>query len=229
MDRVVDEKKDIAYFKNVIPELVKEYYSECGVDEAKIIDAPLNTWSACMRFINRECISRDDLMEDYEIGQGGHNKRYNTELVGVLCNIFLEMCETYDKTPSLWAFALLIGADRVTLEKWLYNYQGGLSLQHSNITKKIKMAREASLANRIVDGRKNPVGAIAALNHEFAWNSSTVIDVERIDKPLSAAELPILDSTTGKLVGRSLEASDRLVEIPESGDSGSINSLPILF
>ena len=96
-------------------------------------------------------------------------------------------------------------------------------------TKKVKTAREASLANRIVDGRKNPVGAIAALNHEFSWNTSNVIEMDRVDRPLSAAELPMFDSATSKFIERPVKDSDRLVEIPESGDSSSLDSLPILF
>ena len=222
MEMVHDEKKDIAYYRNAIPEAVIEFYE--GIGQNDILQAPLNTWSAAMRYANRLCVKAGDLMEDYEVSPRGlHGLKYNLELVNLICDVFLELCEVYDKVPSLWAFSCLCGVPWSTAMEWAHGYSKGLSMQRLDITKKVKTAREASLANKIVDGRKNPVGAIAALNHEYGWNTSPIIE-ERHERPLTLAELPIFD-------GSIIREEKKVQELPVKGSDSviySVDGLPIL-
>ncbi len=212
IEKVVDEPKNIEYYQNRIPDAVVEYYKLQGVPKDKIVDQPLNTWSACMRYCKRECISREDLKEDYVFGNNSKAKKYKENLVEKLCNIFLELCEQYDKVPSAWAFSLLTGIERSTLQEWRGEYKGEVTKVRSDVMKKIGDARETALSNRIIDGRKNPVGSIAALNFEFGWTQkSEVIHIS--GKIQTSAELPVFTD-----------------EIPEITDNKGITDalLPIL-
>lgn len=191
IENVTDEPKDAAYYHNAIPQAVIEFYRINGVEQKDIKNEPLNIWSACMRFCNRECISREDLKEDYVFGYTAKAKKYKEDLVGELCNIFLEQCELYDKVPSAWAFSLLTGIERSTLQEWRGEYKREVTPKRSDIMQKIGDARETALSNRIIDGRKNPVGSIAALNFEFGWTQKSEVIHISANKHPTSAELPV--------------------------------------
>lgn len=214
IEKVIDEPKNADYYRDAIPQAVIDFFKENGVDQQDIKNEPLNIWSACMRFCNRECVSREDLKTDeYVFGNNGSKaKRYNEKLVGELVDIFLGQCELYDKVPSAWAFSLLTGIERSTLEEWRGQYKREVTSGRSDIMKKIGDARETALSNRIIDGRKNPVGSIAALNFEFGWTQkSEVIHIS--GKIPTSAELPVFTD-----------------EIPEITDNNGITEalLPVL-
>lgn len=227
MEQVHDEKKDIAYYRNAIPEAVIEFYEGQGIEQKDIINQAGNTWSAAMRYANRLCVNRDDLLEHYRVSEYGlHSKKYNEELVGGICDIYLEICDMFDKIPSAWAFSLLSGIDRNTLEMWRNSYGREVSPGRVNIMKKVSNAREMSLANRISDGKRNPVGCIACLNFEFAWNTAHIVE-ERHDRPLTLAELPTFDAVSGSFIGGVQKAQ----ELPVKGSDNvlfSVDGLPIL-
>ena len=220
IETMENEKKDIIYFRNMIPALVCEYYEGQGIETKDIVNAPLNTWSACMRFVNSACINKADIQEDYIVKERGLTaKRYNQEIIEELCNIFLAECEKYDKVPSAWAFSLLCGIDRSTLEEWRYGYKSGGKVipSRSDIMKKVEGARENSLANRLIDGRKNPMGALACLNFQFGWNGSRIAE-ERIEQVPSAAALPVFDGS-GEFIDGSYSELDRPGERSDYSDA----------
>ena len=62
------------------------------------------------------------------------------------------------------------------------------------IYKKLCENREESLSNKLVTGNKNPVGVIAVLNRQFGWASPYTSDSNRQQQPLTAAQLPRLDT-----------------------------------
>ena len=102
------------------------------------------------------------------------------------------MSMLYDKEVSIMGFCNLTGIDKDTITTW--SKPDRLSTSSMSIYKKLCENREESLSNKLVTGNKNPVGVIAVLNRQFGWASPYTSDANRQQQPLTAAQLPRLDT-----------------------------------
>lgn len=221
IEKVTDEPKDETYYRNRISEEIVKFYRNCSIPKEKIMDAPLNTWSACMRYVHDRCINRKDLMIPYCIGGNGSKAmsyKYDDNIVDMLLGIFLAECELFDKVPSVWAFAALTGIDLDTLEEWRINYRHReLTPKRVGIMKKLGVARELALSNRISDGRRNPVGSIAVLNHEYSWNTEKIESADNRGSALALSDIPRLPvfHDDGRIENNDLLNVSQLESIPK--------------
>ena len=104
----------------------------------------------------------------------------------------------YDKEISIMGFSLLTGIHYDTISSW--GREGTkLSDLSSSITQKLVKFREESLSNKLITGKRNPVGVIAVLNRQFGWASPYTSDSRSQNKPLPANELPTLGNNTNNL------------------------------
>ena len=103
-----------------------------------------------------------------------------------------------NKEVSAIGFSLLTGIDRYTIATWRDDGTK-LSAKSSDIGKKISDFREESLSNKLITGKRNPVGVIAVLNRQFGWSSPYTSDSRNQNKPLPANELPTLGNNTNNL------------------------------
>ena len=82
------------------------------------------------------------------------------------------------------------------------NNENKLSSKSSVIYKKLTQEREESLANKLADGKQNPVGVIAMLNRHYGWASPYTSDSNRQKQSLTAAELPQLGQNNPVLIDK---------------------------
>ena len=118
--------------------------------------------------------------------------RYNYDLLNDICDYYIYMSMLYDKEVSIMGFCNLTGIDKDTVTTW--SKPDRLSTSSMRIYKKLCENREESLSNKLVTGNKNPVGVIAVLNRQFGWASPYTSDANRQQQPLTAAQLPRLDT-----------------------------------
>ena len=96
-----------------------------------------------------------------------------------------------NKEISIIGFTTLTGISESEIYEW-GNNSIKLSTTASEIYKKLVTMREESLANKLADGKQNPVGVLAILNRHYQWNLPGVSKETAKPGALSAAELPKL-------------------------------------
>lgn len=226
LERVEDAPKDRAYFENHIAEAVRAFYYENFNAETteQIAKCSQNSFISALQYARRCCIQREDLLDyiPHKITEYNTvlNEAYSPEKVGLVCECFLSLCFLYDKVPSIYAFAVLTGIERGTLQEWVEREK--VRLQRREHTPKksildIKAAREQSLSNLALSGGKPAIGAIAHLNNEL-WKES-IPEQPKQGQGVTVEELPVFDP-----VGGLLEQGER-VALPVSDDA---LGLPVL-
>lgn len=107
----------------------------------------------------------------------GYSYNNTSELISIY-NIYVYLCQKYNKHICQYGFECLSGISQDTLERWLTDKKA--SRTHKDIAKNIKRLDEETLADFITDGRRNPVGVLAVLNNRHGWSDKrTVITHER--------------------------------------------------
>lgn len=114
----------------------------------------------------------------------GYSYNNTSELINIY-NIYVYLCQKYNKHICQYGFECLSGISQDTLERWLTDKKA--SRAHKDIAKNIKRLDEETLADFITDGRRNPVGVLAVLNNRFGWSDKrTVITHERPTESLDS-------------------------------------------
>jgi len=124
-----------------------------------------------------------------------NQREFNPDNVYKLCIYYIySLCNKYNKIPSMYGFSTLSGIDIDTLLSWNSNndtYKTEHNKQRNKVYRLLKDYRQMGLADRIADGKTNPVGPIAILNHEYNWQTAAA--AQGTQKPLlSSADLPDL-------------------------------------
>lgn len=157
-----------------------------------------NLFTSCLRYISKHVFSNRDKLKDKTLIDNGsaansHLGRYNYELINNILDIYIyDLCYRYNKQVSIVGFGTLININPDIIELWGRNHNM-LSPVGTNIYKRLIDSRQESLSNRLYDGKTNPVGTIAILNHYHNWSSPYAPD-RNVNNRLAAAELPKLNT-----------------------------------
>lgn len=169
-DVVIDQETIEGCINNFFTE-----YFEKPVSPADIGKIPINVFEAslidaCRKLYPRGVFKKSNTGEELPAGI------YNWDRVNKILDIYILICNKYNKVPSIIGFSFLTGIDY----SYLYDLCERLELrpEMSEIMKKINILRENCISNRLIDGKSNPIGAISVLNHQFGWNMPGVRQVE---------------------------------------------------
>lgn len=150
-------------------------YFEKPVSPADIGKIPINVFEAslidaCRKLFPRGSFKKSKTGEELPAGI------YRWDAVEKILDIYLFICNKYNKVPSVIGFSFLSGIDY----SYLYDLCERLELrpEMAEVVKRINLLRENSISNRLIDGKSNPIGAISVLNHQFGWNMPGVRQVE---------------------------------------------------
>lgn len=121
-----------------------------------------------------------------------HISTYDTynpkELLDIL-DIYITLCDKYNKIISITGFSKLTGVDLDTLNSWLYD-KG--NIERHGVAKMIYYNREQGITNRLLDS-KNPIAQVAVANKEYAWDGRIVqAQAEQTKARLTVDKLPEL-------------------------------------
>lgn len=161
-------------------EFIEAFYSICeaggAVTAEDIRNMPTNVFTARLTSAGREVFGRNcevlraspyDRKTDTLIS---NNNALKQSLLSYLADFYIELSYLYNKVPSKYTFCKMLGISKSDLYNW--SSLGKATPEGLDIVKKITEANEEALAGRLIDGKQNPVGTLAILNHVHHWNES---------------------------------------------------------
>lgn len=171
-------KSDIDMYINLWME-ERNIEDMCGVSQ--------NRWYNCCKYIYEHVFKMNPkyLKDDRNI-----NNAYDTDKVNEVLDIYIDLCNDYEKVVNIVGFTFFTGIHRDTLNGWVNGVQLGSS--GSDICKKIDEMREESLVGLQVSGKGNPMNYMPSLNKYCGFNMPGVRDQGSRARALTASELPQL-------------------------------------
>lgn len=158
-------------------------------------------WNSALRHIYKRVFRDKSTLKSKAIRPNGEYiptnfNAYNYALVLEIVDIYIyDLCMKYDKEVSIIGFSTMTGIENQLIHEW-GNGNTKLSTLSLDIYKKLSQFREESLSNKIVSGKVNPVGPLAALNRHYGWNLPGVSKEHTTKSALNASQLPKLGNDT---------------------------------
>ena len=174
-------------FKDDIDMYINLWMEERNIEDLCKISQ--NRWYNCCKYIYEHVfkVNPKYLKDDNNI-----NNAYDTDKVNEVLDIYIDLCNDYEKVVNIVEFTFFTGIHRDTLNGWVNGVQLGSS--GSDICKKIDEMREESLVGLQVSGKGNPMNYMPSLNKYCGFNMPGVRDQGPRVRALTASELPKLGS-----------------------------------
>lgn len=174
-------------FKSDIDMYINLWMEERHIED--LCKVSQNRWYNCCKFVYENVfkVNPKYLKDDNNI-----NNAYDTDKVNEVLDIYIDLCNDYEKVVNIVGFTFFTGIHRDTLNGWVNGVQLGSS--GSDICKKIDEMREESLVGLQVSGKGNPMNYMPSLNKYCGFNMPGVRDQGARARALTASELPKLGS-----------------------------------
>lgn len=174
-------------FKDDIDMYINLWMEERNIEDLCKISQ--NRWYNCCKYIYEHVfkVNPKYLKDDNNI-----NNAYDTDKVNEVLDIYIDLCNDYEKVVNIVGFTFFTGIHRDTLNGWVNGVQLGSS--GSDICRKIDEMREESLVGLQVSGKGNPMNYMPSLNKYCGFNMPGVRDQGARARALTASELPKLGS-----------------------------------
>lgn len=174
-------------FKSDIDMYINLWMEERHIED--LCKVSQNRWYNCCKYVYENVfkVNPKYLKDDNNI-----NNAYDTDKVNEVLDIYIDLCNDYEKVVNIVGFTFFTGIHRDTLNGWVNGVQLGSS--GSDICKKIDEMREESLVGLQVSGKGNPMNYMPSLNKYCGFNMPGVRDQGARARALTASELPKLGS-----------------------------------
>lgn len=174
-------------FKDDIDMYINLWMEERSIED--MCKVSQNRWYNCCKYIYEHVfkVNPKYLKDDNNI-----NNAYDTDKVNEVLDIYIDLCNDYEKVVNIVGFTFFTGIHRDTLNGWVNGVQLGSS--GSDICKKLDEMREESLVGLQVSGKGNPMNYMPSLNKYCGFNMPGVRDQGSRVRALTASELPKLGS-----------------------------------
>lgn len=174
-------------FKSDIDMYINLWMEERHIED--LCKVSQNRWYNCCKYVYENVfkVNPKYLKDDNNI-----NNAYDTDKVNEVLDIYIDLCNDYEKVVNIVGFTFFTGIHRDTLNGWVNGVQLGSS--GSDICKKIDEMREESLVGLQVSGKGNPMNYMPSLNKYCGFNMTGVRDQGARARALTASELPKLGS-----------------------------------
>lgn len=172
-------------FKDDIDMYINLWMEERHVED--MCKVSQNRWYNCCKYVYENVfkVNPKYLKDDNNI-----NNAYDTDKVNEVLDIYIDLCNDYEKVVNIVGFTFFTGIHRDTLNGWVNGVQ--LASSGSDICKKIDEMREESLVGLQVSGKGNPMNYMPSLNKYCGFNMPGVRDQGSRVRALTASELPKL-------------------------------------
>lgn len=172
-------------FKSDIDMYINLWMEERHIED--LCKVSQNRWYNCCKYVYENVfkVNPKYLKDDNNI-----NNAYDTDKVNEVLDIYIDLCNDYEKVVNIVGFTFFTGIHRDTLNGWVNGVQ--LASSGSDICKKLDEMREESLVGLQVSGKGNPMNYMPSLNKYCGFNMPGVRDQGSRARALTASELPKL-------------------------------------
>lgn len=148
-------------------------------------------WGAACYLVGQSVFKGSKILHDMNREKINGGIVYDVGRVSALVELWGVLCQNFCKAPMIDDFAHFAGVS----DSWLYGVGSaeGLTPERAALLQKLKRMQESGLAGLIVDGRQNPTGALAMLNHCHGWTQTREI-IHTSGGSQNAAALPVFGS-----------------------------------
>lgn len=196
----------VEIYKDDIDLHIAEWMKERNItDMCKVSQ---NRWYNCCKYVYEHVFKNNKYyLKDITNAYG----RYDIQKVSDVLDIYIDLCNDYEKVINITGFTFFTGIHRDTINDWSHGCQGHqFASKSSDIFKKLDQLREESLVALQTSGKNNPMCYMPSLNKYCGFNmpgvrqqeSAHTISIEQIQQkyrqlpaPGSAddADLPDVD------------------------------------
>jgi len=173
IEKVKDTENTIDVFLSDIDLYISLWCEKQNISVSDIVTISQNRYNSLLYYLYEHVFSNIDLKskEVYSTGlfSNCNYNAYNIPLIESLVNIYINLCDYFDKIVNVEGFCRMIGIERETIYEWSRDRDKKASSRSSDIAKRLTAERERSLADRLASGVKNPVGVLGCLNHWHNW------------------------------------------------------------
>lgn len=157
-----------------------------------------NRWYNCCKYVYENVFK--NFPERLKV-PGLINNQYDLEKVNYILDLYIDLCNDYEKVVNIIGFTFFTGIHRDTINDW--SHDAGFSSSRSDLCKKIDVMREESLVGLQISGKGNPMNYMPSLNKYCGFNMPGVREqgaekrqsIEEIQARYSVAqaEKPLLE------------------------------------
>lgn len=172
MEHIEETENTIEVFESDIELYISLWCDAQNITVSDIITISQNRYNSLLYYLYRHVFKNAELKSKDMIYSGvlnTNNNAYNIPLIEQICDIYIDMCDRFDKIVNVEGFSRLIGIERETIYEWSRDNERKASRRTSDIAKRLTAERERTLADRLASGVKNPVGVLGCLNHWHNW------------------------------------------------------------
>lgn len=188
---ITPEGTEVITSKTEIDRLLVQYaMDELYIQPEEIADkCKQSQFEYLLSCIYKTLFKPKDLKAGYDHSNIQTLNLYNFDVLNNLLDIYIELCQKYNKILSITGYRSLTGVDIDVIYQWLYNPGNTESYR---LAKKVYSFREQGITNRLLDS-KNPIAQVAVANKEFAWDGRIVqAQAEQTKARLTVDKLPEL-------------------------------------
>jgi hypothetical protein len=144
-------------------------------------------------YVGRNVFKCSKITHDAEAEKRFGGTRYDVGKFEALLDVWAFLCTSYDKAPFIDDFATFCGVS----DTWLYGAspEDNLTPRRALLLKKLQSIQERGLAGLITDGRQNPTGALAVLNHWHGWTQTREV-IHTDGRQTGSDALPVFNLPT---------------------------------
>lgn len=221
IEHIKETENTIEVFESDIDLYINLWCEKQNISPSDIITISQNRFNALLYYIYQNVFKNADLKSKQVYNTGLFDNcnynAYNIELIESLCDVYISLCDFYDKIINVEGFSRFIGIRTETIYEWGRDEGKKASSRTSDIAKRLISERERTLSDRLASGVKNPVGVLGCLNH---WHNWAGVGNMEVQKPRTAS-LADIQKQAGLLSDNSSvqgmeTAKDRLVELSDN-------------
>ena len=188
----------------LIMDVIQSYCDQNNISDLSKERQP--RWRAACFMVGQSVFKNSKILHDIQREKINGGIVYDVGRVSALVDVWGVLCANFCKAPMIDDFAHFAAVS----DTWLYgaNSPDGLTPTRAALLQKIKRIQESGLSALIVDGRQNPTGALAALNHWHGWTTTKEIIHTTGAVTAAAPALPVFDVSGGLIA----ENVDKLPE-----------------
>ena len=177
----------------LIMDVIQSYCDQNNISDLSKERQP--RWRAACYIVGQSVFKNSKILHDLQREKVNGGIVYDVGRVSALVDVWGVLCANFCKAPMVDDFAHFAAIS----DTWLYgaNSPDGLTPTRAALLQKIKRIQESGLSSLIVDGRQNPTGALAALNHWHGWTTTKEIIHTTGAAAAAAPALPVFDVSSG--------------------------------